>query len=200
MSGTSDDWVNHAPQPFAELPLYMRLGDLSHPEPGSDLQLEWKRYLPGWPRLRRAGQGFTVVPPRALARSGRSTLTPAAAPALTGTYPGKPAVPGRQTLETVKHHLEPNRQRSVGPRHAGLNRAGHDGLGPCSVVLLHRVREVTAGAEPSVIVRRVEANLISRDTAAFKPVTAPLEKPPPASPPTLLALAQTPLTAHPDPS
>jgi len=25
----------------------------------------------------------------------------------------------RQTLESVKHHLKPNRQRSVGPRHQG---------------------------------------------------------------------------------
>ena len=37
-------------------------------------------------RLRRVSPGLNVVRPRA-ARCGRSTLTPAAPPALTGTYP-----------------------------------------------------------------------------------------------------------------
>ena len=31
----------------------------------------------------------------------------------------------RQTLESVKHHLKPNRQRSVGPRHLCGARTGH---------------------------------------------------------------------------
>jgi len=55
-----------------------------------------------------------------------TTLTPPQPPALTGTYPGRPA---RQsagnrslTLESVKHHLGPNWQRSVEPRHGQARR------------------------------------------------------------------------------
>ena len=37
-----------------------------------------------------------------------------------------------QTLETVKHHLKPNRQRSVGPRHAIVTAAARHPHGPGS--------------------------------------------------------------------
>jgi hypothetical protein len=77
--------------------------------------------LPATPSLRRtlrASTSFVL----ALRAAGADTSTlrseglhvdPAAAPALTGTYPGggTRARPAVKTLETVKHHLEPNRQR-----------------------------------------------------------------------------------------
>jgi hypothetical protein len=47
-----------------------------------------------------------------LARGGRCTLTSAAAPAFTGTYPrsqNNPLARSGQTLETVKHRLKPDR-------------------------------------------------------------------------------------------
>jgi hypothetical protein len=44
---------------------------------------------PGQPTIRRARPGLNVVRPRA-ARCGRCALTPATAPALTGTSPGTP--------------------------------------------------------------------------------------------------------------
>jgi len=47
------------------------------------------RQAPGQPSLRGAAAGLNVVRPRA-ARCGRSALTPAAAPALTGTCPETP--------------------------------------------------------------------------------------------------------------
>ncbi len=46
---------------------------------------------PGHPRLRQALRDSTSFV-LALARCGRCTLTPAAAPALTGTSPGTPGI------------------------------------------------------------------------------------------------------------
>jgi hypothetical protein len=48
---------------------------------------------PSQPSLRRALAGLNVVRPRD-ARYGRSTLTSAPAPALTGTCPGSRTAPG----------------------------------------------------------------------------------------------------------
>jgi len=64
--------------------------------------------------------GLHRIPPAlpASARCGRSTLTPPRHRALTGSYPGTASKPQHvnRTLETVKHHLKPFRQRSLGPR------------------------------------------------------------------------------------
>jgi hypothetical protein len=55
----------------------------------------------------------------ALTRSGRSTLTPAAAPALMA--PSRGCLPA---LRTVKPHLSTIRQRSPEPRHGGFQDLG----------------------------------------------------------------------------
>ena len=66
----------------------------------------------------------------ALARGGRSTSTPATAPALTGTYPGTPgkrpaaqAGAAAKRLGRVKDQLRPIRQGSSGARQAALTPA-----------------------------------------------------------------------------
>src|SRR6266487_1501706 len=89
-----------------------------------------------WPR--RASTSFVL----ALARCGRCTLTPAAAPALTGTYPGSQHNTGpryrSQTLETVKHHLKPN--RAVNHQMDLGKRSGFGGPLPYAAALVTRVR------------------------------------------------------------
>jgi hypothetical protein len=66
--------------------------------------------------------------PNPLTRCGRSTLTPAAAPALTGTCPGTPESArragrcGAKPLGRVKDHPRPIRQGSSEARHRGTGR------------------------------------------------------------------------------
>jgi hypothetical protein len=74
--------------------------------------LDW--LSPGQPRMRRALRASTSFV-LALARCGRSTLTPAAAPALTGTYPGNragksPSEPGQRRISNDEP-VQPNLAR-----------------------------------------------------------------------------------------
>jgi hypothetical protein len=77
------------------------------------------------PRALQASTSFVL----ALPHCGRCTLTPTAAPALTGTQPGKPGHrtrrPGRcKRLGRVKDHPRPPRQGSSGAMQALLPRPG----------------------------------------------------------------------------
>lgn len=88
-------------------------------------------------RALRASTSFVL----ALTRCGRCTLTPAAAPALTGTYPREPGSqhglpkPVKETLGRVKDQPGPIRQGSSEAKHRvpwvqdpGADRLGHQAL------------------------------------------------------------------------
>ena len=112
-------------------------------------------------------------------------VDPAAIPALTGSHPGTatnhPAYRS-QTLETVKHHLKPNRQRSVEPRHVSRSPCYDNflyrlqGHAERAVRMAARVRPLrlspeaaTAGGRPTATLGTARTELAAIRTAGSRP-------------------------------